>query len=86
MPTARIIEAVDALEDRRLGVPACIPRPTPDQLGLDGFKERLDRSIVITVALAAYRHPEALFAQDFLVIVRTALAAPVAVEDAALRR
>jgi hypothetical protein len=54
MPSARVIEAVDVLKDSGFGLAAGFPCPAPNQLGLDGFEERLDNSIVMTIALAAY--------------------------------
>jgi len=45
MAAARIVEAVDVFEDCHLGLPPCFPRPSPDQLCLDGFEERLDGGI-----------------------------------------
>ena len=86
MPTARVIEAVDVLEDGRLSLSAGFPIASPDQLGLDGFEEGLDCGVVIAVTLAAHRHFEPTLAQDFLVVMRTVLAAAITVEDAALGR
>ncbi len=54
MPSARVIEAVDVLKDGGFGLAAGFPRPAPDQLGLDGFEERLDNGIVIAIALATH--------------------------------
>jgi hypothetical protein len=45
MPSARVIEAVDVLKDGGFGLATGFPRPAPDQLGLDGFEERLDNGI-----------------------------------------
>ena len=41
---------------------------------------------IIAIPLAAHRYLEAVFTQDLLVVVRTLLAAAIAVEDAALVR
>ena len=86
MPTGRVIEAVDVLEDDGFGFAAGCPRPAPDQFGLDGLEERLDNGVIIVLALAALRRPQAVVAQNFLVVVRTILAATVAMKDAAPRR
>ena len=86
MPTAGVIEAVDVLEDGRLGLAAGFPGPAPDQLGLDCLEEGFDGCVVIAVAFAAHRYLEAMFTQDFLVVMRTILAAPVGVVDTAARR
>ena len=85
MPTARVIEAFDVLEDGRLSLSAGFPGAAPDQLGLDGFEEGLDGGVIVAIALAAHRHFEAMLAQDFLIVVRTVLTAAVAVEDAVPR-
>jgi hypothetical protein len=47
---------------------------TPDQLCLDDLEECLGGRVVITVSLAAHRHPELMLAQDFPVFARTVLA------------
>ena len=86
MPTAWVIEPVDVLEDGRLNLSAGFPRASPDQLGLDGFEEGLDCGVVIAVTLAAHRHFDPMLAQNFLVVMRTVLAATVTVEDAAFGR
>ena len=54
MPAARVIEAVDVLEDASFGLATGFPIPAPDQLGLDGLEERLDSGVVIANALAAH--------------------------------
>ena len=82
MPTGRVLEAVDVLEDDGFGFAAGCPRPAPDQFGLDGLEERLDNGVITALALAALRRPQAVVAQNFLVVVRTILAATVAMEDA----
>lgn len=58
----------------------------PDQSGLYGFEERFDGSIVVTIALAAHGHLEAMLAQDLLIIMRTILAAAIRMVDAVFRR
>jgi hypothetical protein len=61
--TARVLEPIDILEDRALGLTARVPTITPDQLGLDGFEERLDRLYAAKVFLqsdAATANSEAL--------------------------
>ena len=63
MATARVLEPIDILEDRALGLTARVPTITPDQLGLDGFEERLDRLYAAKVFLqsdAATANSEAL--------------------------
>ena len=86
MPTARVIEAVDVLEDGRLSLSAGFPRASPNQLGLDRLEEGLNGGVIVAIALAAHRHLEPMLAQDLLIVMRTILAAAIAVEDAAPRR
>lgn len=83
MPTARIIEAVDVLKDCGLGLSTSFPRAPPDQLGLDGLEEGFDCGVIVAIPFPTHRHFEPVFAQDLLVVMRTVLAVPVAVEDAA---
>lgn len=84
MPTARVTKAVDVLEYGGFGLAAGLPPAAPDQVSLDGFEECVDRCMVVEVALAAHGYLKAVLAQDFLVVVRTVLAAAIAVEDATL--
>ena len=69
MPTARVIEAVDVLEDGRLSLSAGFPIASPDQLGLDGFEEGFDGCVVLAVAFTAHRRLEPMLTQDLLVVV-----------------
>ena len=85
MPAGRVLEAVDVWEDDGFGFAAGCPRPAPDQFGLDGLEERLDNGVITALALVALRRPQAVVAQNFLVVVRTILAATVAMEDATRR-
>ena len=68
------------------GLAPGLPRAAPDQLGLDGLEEGLDGSVIVAIALAAHRRLHVMVAQDLLIVVRTVLAAAVAVENAAPRR
>ena len=86
MATTRVVEAVDVFEDGHLSLAPRLPRMPPDQFCFDGFEERLDGSVVVTIALAAHRYLEAMLAQDFLVVVRTILATAIRVVDAVFRR
>jgi len=54
MPTARVIEAVDVLEDGGFGLASCLPCAAPDQFGLDRLEEGLDSSVIVAVTLAAH--------------------------------
>ena len=64
MPSPRIVEAIDVLEDCQFRVSSRVPRPAPDQLCLDGLEERLNGGVVVTIALAAHGYLEAMLAQD----------------------
>jgi hypothetical protein len=78
-----VVEPVDVLEDRRLGFPPCLPVLTPDHLGLQQFEERLDRCVVVAVAFAAHRWPQALGQQLILIIIVAILTATIRMEGAA---
>ena len=69
MPSAWIVEAIDILEDGQLCFSSRLPRPAPDQLGLDRFEEGFDSRVVVTISLAAHRDMEAVLTQELLVIV-----------------
>ena len=60
MATARIVEAIDILEYRAFCLAACVPAVAPNQLRLDGFEERLNHRIVVTISLTAHRGLEAM--------------------------
>jgi len=49
MPPARVIEAVDLLKDGGFALATGFPRPAPDQRGLDGLEECLDKGVHRTV-------------------------------------
>ena len=74
------------VEDRHLCLAPCLPGMPPYQFGFDGFEERLDRRIVVAIALPAHGHLEPMLAQDLLIIMRTILAAAIRVVDAVFRR
>jgi len=58
--SARVTKAIDILEDRTFCLTTCVPFVAPDQLSLDGFEERLNHGIVVTITLAAHRDLEAM--------------------------
>ena len=57
----------------------------PDQLGLDGFEERLDGGVIVAITFTTHRRFGVMLAKDLLVIVRAVLAATIGVMDAAAR-
>ena len=86
MASSRIIEAIDVFENCHLSPPTGLPRVPPDQLRFDGLEKRFDSSVIVAITLAAHRYLEVVLVQDFLVVVRTILAATIRVMDAALGR
>ena len=69
MPAAWVIESVDILKDGTFCLTACVLFVAPDLLSLDGFEERLDHRIIITITFAAHRDLEAVLFQALLVLV-----------------
>ena len=55
----------------------------PDQLGLDGFEERLDGGAIVAITFTSHRRFGVMLAKGLLVIVRAVLAATIGVMDAA---
>ena len=49
MTSARVIKAIDILEDRTFCLTTCVSFVAPDQLSLDGFEERFNPRIVVTI-------------------------------------
>ena len=82
MPTARVVEGVDILEERGLGFSPCRPCVPPDQFGFQRFEEGLNGRIIVTISFAAHRHLKALLAQAFLIVMTAILAAPVGMVNA----
>ena len=66
---ARIVEPIDILEYRAFSLTACVPTVAPDQLSPDGFEERLDHRIIITIPFAAHRDLEAVLGQALLILI-----------------
>ena len=63
-----IIGSVDILEYSPFGLASCFPMVAPDQLSFDGFEERLNHRIVITISLAVHRDLEAVLGQALLIL------------------
>ena len=79
----RIIGTVDMLEYSPFGLASCFPTSAPDQLGRDGFEERLHLGIIITIAFGAHGYCDAVFGDTLLAATRAALQATVCVMTAA---
>ena len=87
MFAAGVIEAVDVLEDGGFSLATGFPGPAPDPFGLEGFEETFDGSprhwacingahgSIIAVSRSAHGRCQAVFSQDFLIVVRTISAA-----------
>lgn len=86
MPPARIVEAIDVLEDGHFSFPSRRPGPAPKHLSLDRFEEGLDGRVVIAIALAAHRYPEPVLTQELLIIVGAILTSAICMMDAAFGR
>ena len=80
---ARIIGTVDMLEYSPFGLASCFPTSAPDQLGRDGFEERLNLGVIITIAFGAHGYCDAVFGDTLLAATRAALRATVCVMTAA---
>jgi hypothetical protein len=62
----RIIGTVDIREYSPFGLAFCFPTIAPDQLGRDGFEERLHLGIIITIAFGAHGYWDAVFGDKLL--------------------
>ena len=51
MAPAGIVEPVDVLKDGCFCLVSCWPALPPDEFGLQGFEERLDRGVVVQLPL-----------------------------------
>ena len=69
MTPAGVVEPVDVLEDGCFGLASGRPFLPPDDLSLQAFEERLNCSIVITIASAAHRWSQAVGLQLLLEVV-----------------
>ena len=85
MSAARVMEAVDVLEDGGFGLATGFPNPASDQFGLDDLEERPDSGVVMAVALAAHGRLQGVAVRSFLVVVRRVLATTVVIRTASLR-
>ena len=83
MPAARIVEAVDILEERGLCFSPRVPAVPPDQFGFQRFEEGLNGGIVKAISFAAHRHLKALIAQALLVVMTAILATAIGVVNTA---
>ena len=83
MSAARTIKAVDAFENGNFDLSSRLPISAPDHFRLEGFEDAFDGCGVITVALPARGCCQAVFSQDFLIVMRTVLAAAISVVNTA---
>ena len=82
MPSARVVEAVDVLEERGLSLSACAPVVSPNEFSLQGFEECLDGCIIVAISFPAHRRVKVLLAQDLLIVMTAILAPPVGMMNA----
>ena len=66
MFASRVVEAVDVFEEGDLDLPAGLPVTPPDEFRPQRFEEAFDSGIVVTIALAAHRNPEAVLSASEL--------------------
>ena len=85
MATARVIKAVNVLEYLALGLTTCFPTVPPYQLSLNGFEERFQHGIVVTIAFSTHRDLEAMFGKASLIFVGTILRTTIRMVKAILR-
>ncbi len=62
MAATRIVKPIDVFEDGHFGVASRLSGPLLQQLGLDGFEERLNRRIIVAIPSAAHRRLEPMLA------------------------
>ena len=62
------------------------PLATPNKVGFGGLEKCFNRRVIEAVALAAHRNRKLMPTQDFLIVVRAILRAPVRVMNASRRR
>ena len=86
MASSGIIIPIDILEDRALGLTACVPTVAPNQLYLDGFEERFNHGIVVTITFAAHGDLEPMLGQASLTLVGTILRPAIRMVNVALGR
>jgi hypothetical protein len=54
MSAAGVLESVDVLKNGSFRLTSRWPALPPDEFGLQGFEECLDRGIVVTISLTAH--------------------------------
>ena len=84
MASARIVEAIDILEDCAFCLASGFPAIAPDQLCFDGFEKGLNHRIVITITFAAHRYLKGVLGQASLILVGTVLRAAIRMMNTAL--
>src|SRR3954464_11336723 len=76
-----IIEPIDVAANSLVCLLAGVEDGPPDELGFQGFEERLDHGVVIAIPLAGHRDLDAVLLELGLIINRPILAALVRVMD-----
>jgi hypothetical protein len=65
MASSGVVEPIDVPKDYSFSLPPCCPFLPPDQLRYEALEERLDRSVVLAITLAAHRRTQAMGLQRF---------------------
>src|SRR3954453_18821800 len=76
-----IIEPVDVSANSPVCLLAGVEDGPPDELGFQGFEERLHHGVVVAIPLAGHRDQDAVLAELGLIIDRAILAATIRVMD-----
>ena len=82
MFSARIVKSIDVLEHGGFDLTPCLPALPPVKFCLQRFEVGFRDSIVPAISFARHRYLEAVQAEDFLVLVRTILAATIGIMNA----
>lgn len=68
MPPDGIIEPVDVSGDGVFSLPAGLPCNRPDELRLDGLKERLDHRVIVAIPTPSHGDQDAPFLEQRLIV------------------
>src|ERR1044071_7197121 len=81
MPPDGIIEPVDVAANSPVCLLAGVEDGAPDELGFQGFEERLHHGVVIAISLAGHRDQDAVLLELSLIIDRAILTAAIRMMD-----
>src|SRR6266478_6294111 len=86
MAPRSIVEAFDIGKDITCGFLSCCIMPVMDELGFERVEEALHRGVVIAIAFAAHRGPEAGGLQQLAILRRGVLHAAIGMVNQACAR